>query len=88
MDNNFFTFFDEQGNEIVFELVASFKVNDTDYALLRPEEAPEDEVVICRVTQEDGEEVMELVTDEEEIQFAFEAYEELADEADRQKKPN
>lgn len=39
MDNNFFTFYDEEGNEIMFELVASSKVNDTDYALLRPEEA-------------------------------------------------
>lgn len=88
MDNNFFTFYDEQGNEVIFELVASFKVNDTDYALLRPEEAPEDEVVICRVTRENGEEVMELVTDDEELQFAFEAYEELADEAEAQNKPN
>ncbi len=88
MDNNFFTFYDEQGNEVIFELVASFKVNDTDYALLRPEEAPEDEVVICRVTRENGEEVMELVTDDEELQFAFEAYEELADEAEAHNKPN
>lgn len=88
MDNNFFTFYDEQGNEVIFELVASFKVNDTDYALLRPEEAPEDEVVICRVTRDIGEEVMELVTDDEELQFAFEAYEELADEAEAQNKPN
>lgn len=88
MDNNFFTFYDEQGNEVIFELVASFKVNDTDYALLRPEEAPEDEVVICRVTRDNGEEVMELVTDDEELQFAFEAYEELADEAEAQNKPN
>ena len=88
MDNNFFTFYDEEGNEIIFELVASFKVNDTDYALLRPEEAPEDEVVVCRVTQENEEEVLELVTDEEELMMAFESYEELADEAANKKKPS
>lgn len=88
MDNNFFTFYDEEGNEIMFELVASFKVNDTDYALLRPEDSPEDEVIVCRVTQENGEEVLELVTDDEEIMMAFEAYEELADEATGQKRPS
>ncbi len=88
MDNNFFTFYDEEGNEVMFELVASFKVNDTTYALLRPEDAPEDEVIVCRVTQENGEEVLELVTDEEEILMAFEAYEELADEATGQKHPS
>lgn len=38
-------------------------------------------MIVCRVTREGEEEVMELVTDEEEILFAFEAYEELADEA-------
>lgn len=88
MDNNFFSFYDEEGNEIMFELVASFKVNDTDYALLRPEDSPEDEVIVCRVSREKDEEVLELVTDDEEIMMAFEAYEELADEATGQKRPS
>lgn len=88
MENRFMTFFDEDGNEILLELVASYKVNDTDYALLHPAEADEDEVVVCRITMDGDEEVLELVTDEEEIQFAFEAYEELTDEAANPKRPS
>lgn len=80
MDNTFYSFYDEEGNEVLFELIASFKVNDTEYAMLRPEDATEDEVLICRVTSENGEDVLELVEDDEEIMVAIESYEELSNQ--------
>jgi len=83
MENNnesLYLFSDEDGNEIAFELVGTLKVNDTEYALLRPEDAEEDEVAIFRILEEDGEEVLSVVEDEDEINTVLEVYEELAEE--------
>lgn len=82
---NMYVFYDEEGNEISFELVADFKLDDTEYALLRPEDSAEDEVAVFRITMENDEEVLELVDDEEEIASVLDAYEELVEEKAAQK---
>lgn len=79
--------FDEDGNKTEFELLATFEVDDTEYAVLvpfDPERDPDaeevDEAYILRIEHEDDEEVLVAIEDEDELNMAIEAYEELVKE--------
>lgn len=79
--------FDEDGNKTEFELLATFEVEDTEYAVLvpfDPERDPDEEEVeeayILRIEHEGEDEVLVAIEDEEELNMAIEAYEELVKE--------
>lgn len=71
--------FDEEGNEIPFEHLDTFELNDNVYVVLLEviEGEPEDndEVVILRLDKdESGEDTLSIVEDEDELNEAFEEF--------------
>lgn len=81
-NENLITLLDEDGKEMDFEIVATLNVEKVEYAILQPvDEEDEDEgVVIFKIIESDGEEVLESIQDEEELNLVISAYEELLEE--------
>lgn len=73
---------DEEGNEHEFSIVQVIKVDEKDYAILLPlhGEEEEEEAVILRIDQENGEDILVEIEDEAEFERVAEAWEELLDE--------
>lgn len=71
---------DENGNENEFEIVVTFKVDEQEYAILQPCDTGSEEGVIFKIVEENGEEVLEYLTDEEEFERVAMEYEELMKE--------
>lgn len=88
MENNVLTFQDEEGNDVELEIIDAFEISQTQYvALVSVEEAAEDqeeEVFLMRIEEdENGDDILIQVTDEEELETAFETFKErMADEFD------
>ena len=81
MDENIIVLLDENGDEIAFEIIADFEVNDQEYAILTPVDDEDDSALIFKVVdQGDDEPVLEYLSDEDEFDFVAKAYEELMDE--------
>ncbi len=89
--NDFVTLTDEEGNEYEFEIVKELEVDGGRYAALLPvctddecDHNEEEDVYIVKITEENGEEIFEIIEDDQEFQrvsAAFEvAFEEDADE--------
>lgn len=77
---------DENDNELNFQLIMPFEHNGKAYVAMEPAgEVPgfeEDEVLIMEVIEdEDGEETLQPVETEEELEAAWEVFEALYDEA-------
>ncbi len=69
---------DELGNQIKFKVVASFGLDDLDYAALVPVDEATDLTYILRIDQdEDGSVLLSGIDDEEELNDAIEAFEEI-----------
>lgn len=84
---------DEDGKVHVFEKISELELDGQEYALLiykgnGEDEAPEaaegedEEVVVMRISYEDGMEVYEAIEDEAEFERVIAAIEELDDEDD------
>ena len=74
---------DDNGEEVAFEIVADFEVNDTEYAILSPVDDDDDAAVIFKVVgEEDGELILEYLADDDEFEFVAKAYEELFEEGE------
>ncbi len=72
---------DEFGKEQEFIILATFGLDDVDYAALLPVDDMEGLTYILRMeTQEDGELVLTGIDDEEELQDAIDVYEEIQQE--------
>jgi uncharacterized protein YrzB (UPF0473 family) len=85
---------DEDGQVHIFEKISEFEFSDQDYALLvyrgTPEQAEayaanansedEEEVVVMRLGEEDGQEVFEAIEDEEEFARVVEFLDSFEDE--------
>ncbi len=88
MENNILTFQDEDGNDVDLEIIDAFELNDTQYVALVPVDEPaeeqEEEVFIMRIEEdENGEDILIQVTDEAELEAAFENFKErMADQFD------
>lgn len=76
-NENIITLLDENNQEVDFEIVATLKVDDTDYAILIPLNEPGEEAFIFKMIEENGEYLFECVEDDEEFNIVAEAYEEL-----------
>ncbi|MDK2866164.1 MAG: hypothetical protein PWP51_2223 [Clostridiales bacterium] len=71
--------FDDNGNPVQFNIIATLEVDEQEYAILSNVD-DDDEVLIFKVTEEDEEFIFETIDDEEELQAVIEAYNELLDE--------
>ncbi|WP_026487517.1 DUF1292 domain-containing protein [Caldanaerobius polysaccharolyticus] len=75
--------FDEEGNEVEFELIASLDVDDNTYVIVTPVNEDTDDAYILRVEQdENGEDVFVGIEDDDEFNAVAEAYEELSRQSD------
>ncbi len=75
--------FDDNGNPVKFNIIATLELDDQEYAILSNVE-DEDEVLIFKVTEEDAEFVFETISDEEELESVIQAYNDLMDEMDEE----
>ena len=88
MENNILTFLDEEGNDVELEIIDAFEISETQYVALvsveEPAEDQEEEVFIMRIEEdEDGDDILIQVTDDDELETAFETFKErMADEFD------
>lgn len=73
--------YDENGNLVQFNIIASLDVDDQEYAILSNVEN-EEEVIIFRVSEEKDDFVFESIEDQDELDSVMEAYNELLDELD------
>lgn len=72
---------DEFGKEQEFIILATFGLDDTDYAALLPTDDMEGLTYILRMdTDDNGELVLTGIDDEEELQDAIDVYEEIQQE--------
>lgn len=73
--DDFITITDEDGKEYELEVLATVEYQGFTYLGVTPadqEDAEEVEVNVLKVTEEDGEEILEAVTDEDELQAVYE----------------
>jgi len=75
--------FDDNGNPVKFNIIATLELDDQEYAILSNVE-DEDEVLIFKVTEEDAEFVFETISDEEELESVIQAYNDIMDEMDEE----
>ena len=79
-DNNTdnITLYNEEGEAIEFEQIALIPLDERDFAILRPVEAPEgmaeDEAFVFAIEEVDGEEDLILVEDDDIVDAVFEEY--------------
>lgn len=79
-DPTFITVTDEDGNEIVLEFVDALEHNGTVYQAFFPaetegeEEDPDNGLVILKVIQEDGEDLLSTLDTDEELEAVYELF--------------
>lgn len=79
-DPTFITVTDEDGKEIVLEFVDALEHNGTVYQAFFPaetegeEEDPDNGLVILKVIQEDGEDLLSTLDTEEELEAVYELF--------------
>lgn len=69
-------FYDENGREVEFTIVGKFEVDDTSYAVLNPLDYEDMTYILKICVDENGDEYLEGI-DDEELEMASAAYEEL-----------
>ena len=75
-DEELFTLTDEDGNEIKFEFLDLIELENENYAVLYPIENNNDEVVILRVQETEGEQDEYLSVDEKTLQTVYAIFKE------------
>ncbi len=69
---------DEMGNEIEFQVLATFGIDDVDYAALLPVDDMESLTYLLRIEYDDDGELMLVgINDEKEFNEVIEVYEEI-----------
>lgn len=66
-DKLIMSFKDEDGNKVDFEAVAEIYLEEQKYLILAPVEGDEEDAFVFRVDEEEGQEVLNLVEDDEEF---------------------
>jgi uncharacterized protein YrzB (UPF0473 family) len=70
--------FDENGDEVEFEVVTKLDIEDKEYVIVTPLDEDSDDAIALRIEKgEDGEEVLVTVEDDKEFEMIEEAYETL-----------
>lgn len=82
---NIVVLIDEDNNEVEFEVIHSFSVEEKEYAVLVPVDGDDEEAVVFRVEEgENDEYIFEYIEDDEEFDAVAKAYDELLDELEKQ----
>lgn len=72
---------DDDGNEIEFEVIATFDIEDREYAVLLPVDEEEDEAYILKIEyDENGDMILVNIEDKAEFDDAAAVYEAIIDE--------
>jgi uncharacterized protein YrzB (UPF0473 family) len=77
---------DENGDEVEFEHIDSFEMNDNEYVILAPldeevDEDEEEEIIILKVEHsEDGEDTYVTIEDDDELDEVFSEFQSRMDE--------
>ncbi|WP_352418542.1 DUF1292 domain-containing protein [Proteiniborus sp.] len=82
-DDNIISLIDDNGKEQKFEVMATFDIEEDEYAVLFPltKEESEDGAYILRIEyDENGDFVLVNIEDEEELENAVSVYEAIVDE--------
>lgn len=76
------TLFDEEGKEIEFDVIVKFDIEDSEYVIVSPVDADEDDIAIALkiVEDENGDELFETVENDAELDMVQEAYDTLFSE--------
>ncbi|NLJ98498.1 MAG: DUF1292 domain-containing protein [Tissierellia bacterium] len=79
--NDIITLLDEMGNEKEFKVLATFGLNDMDYAALLPLEDLDELTYLLRIEYDDqGQPMLVGIDDDEELEYVIKAYEEIQNE--------
>jgi len=73
--------YDENGEEISFDIITKLDIADKEYIIVIPTEAVEDEeeAIALRIDKDDkGEDVLVVVEDDEELAIVSEAFEAIS----------
>lgn len=76
-ENLIMSFKDENGNKVDFEAVAEIYLEEVKYLILAPVEGDEEDAYVFRVDEEEGQEVLNLVEDDEEFLKVNKEYKKL-----------
>ena len=90
--NDFVTISDDDGNDYVLEHLDTIEIDDTYYMAFLPTDIEEDNddygLVILKVVEENGEDILISVDDEDFLESLYERFiERLSDEEDEQESP-
>lgn len=80
MENEFSTivFKDDEGNEVEFELIMKFDIEESEYVIVAPVDDEEAEAIALRIEKDStGEDIFVTIDDDDEFQMVSEAYETL-----------
>lgn len=84
MSNDFFTFVDEEGNEIVFELIGQCELKGNTYFAMIPAGSDDNgefcEYNILKLAVEDGEEIYVTIDDDDEFDMVADYFDDLFSE--------
>lgn len=76
METGILTFVDDDGNDVRFEILDVVTLDEKEYLVVLPVDETEGGVLILEIKQEDGEEVYDTVTDDEEAEKVFKKFQE------------
>lgn len=80
-ERNVISLTDENGVETEFEVIATLEIDETEYAILLPlDEEEANEALVFKIVRENGEEILEYVDNDEEINMVAQAYDELLED--------
>lgn len=72
---------DENGDEVEFEVITKFDIEDKEYVIVASMEESETEAIALKIIKdEEGNEVLATVEDEDEFEMVAEAYEAIFNE--------
>ncbi|MCY6372319.1 DUF1292 domain-containing protein [Clostridium ganghwense] len=81
MENEFNTIIlrDENNNEVEFELIMKFDIEDKGYVIVTPMESDEEEAIAFRIDKdENNEDIFVTIENDDEFRMVTEAYETLS----------
>ena len=86
--SDFISVIDEDGNEIMLEVIDTMDYNNSSYGLFLPADMDENDPdygwIILRIVEEDGEEVFEDIESDDELNEVYEKFMVLIDAEDEE----
>ena len=80
METGIITFVDDEGNDVRFEILDVITLDEKEYLVVLPIDEVDSGVLILEIKQEDGEEVYDTVTDDEEAERVFKKFQEYGED--------